>query len=111
MKISRMILSLFAVSMLVFSGPALAEMIQGQVTSVNPDDNTFALERVTPEGEYENIDVSVRDEANFRGEISSLAELEVGDEIRADADKPTLGLGKWQANWVESTGEGMAGEL
>lgn len=99
--------------LIILQAPALAEMIQGQVIAVNPDENNLTLQRVTTTGDQEQIDVSAAD-AQLRG-IQSLDQVEVGDEIRADANKPAFGMGDWEATWIEKSagaaGLGAEGEL
>jgi len=94
---------ILVVSLLLFSGPAFAEMLQGHVTAVNPENQTFMIQRITDTGQYENIEVSVPEEASFLGGIASLDEVAVGDEIKVEANQSAMGLGGWKASSIEST--------
>ncbi len=110
MKKQFSFLVVFAAGFLfLWQGIALAEMISGQVTIINRENQTLTVERLKETGESEKINLSVPSQAEFRG-IKSLNDVEVGDEIMADASKPALGFGAWQANWIEKTPQTQAGQ-
>lgn len=106
MKNQSKYLMVGVLGLLIAAGPAFAEMIQGQVTAVNTENNSLTVQRMKDTGEQEQINLNVPQNAQFRG-ISSLQDVEVGDEIKAEANKPSLGLGAWDTKWLSK--EAMAG--
>lgn len=103
-------MGIFAAAILVFQGTALAEMIQGQVTAVNTENRSVTIQRdalgADANQKSEQIDLSIPENAEFRG-IQSFDEVEVGDEVRAEANKPALGIGKWETRWIEKSDEAL----
>ncbi len=100
MGTSVKVLGAFAAALVIWQSSVLAEMVQGQVTAVNQENRTVTLQQAQPDGKAKEIDLSIPADAEFRG-IQSLGEVEVGDEIRAEANKPALGMGAWQTTWIE----------
>jgi hypothetical protein len=96
-------LVIMAAALMLWQGAALAEMVQGQVTAVNPGDRSLTVQRSAAEGEQgKEISLKVPENAELRG-IQTFAEVGVGDEIRAEANKPALGIGNWEARWIEKS--------
>ncbi len=94
---------ILAVSLLSNPAGVWAEMVQGQVTAVDTQNRTLTVQKEPLPGEkLEEINLSVPEDAGLHG-IGAFDEVGVGDDIRADANKPTLGIGSWRANWIEKS--------
>lgn len=109
MKSNSKIFLAMTAGLLVFQGVAAAEMVTGQVTAVNPDDRSLTIQRAQATGEQEEIKLKVPENAELRG-IQSFEEVEVGDDVRAEANKPALGIGNWEAQWLERSAEGAGAD-
>ena len=79
----KMISLLFA-GLVVLQGPVFAEVIQGKVASMNPQENTLTV-RQSDERGIRDISVEVTEDASFQG-VSSLEQLSVGDEVVVSGD-------------------------
>jgi len=93
-------LGLLVTGLLLLPQAAYAMLIQGTVTQLNLDASAITLSRTDPQTQVtEELDITVLPEAEFKG-ISSLAELEVGDEIRVEASENEA-TGQLEASTVE----------
>ncbi len=97
------LLGLLILGSMVFHGTAWAEMVQGQVVAVNSENRSLTVQKMEDRGDAKEINLSVPQNAELRGGIQALEDVEVGDEIRAEANKPTLGIGSWEARWIEKS--------
>ena len=101
MKANKMVaLAVLAVMVLV-SGAAYAETIQGEVASV---DLAGKMLKVTKGGEAagakETLNISVSDATTYSGEVTALAEVVEGDKVKIEADKDAAS-GNWMAKSVD----------
>lgn len=104
MQFKMRVLTILAAAFLMVQGAALAEVVQGQVTAVNQGDRSLTVQRMAEEagGQGKEISLKVPESAELRG-IQTFDEVGVGDEIRAEANKPALGIGNWEARWIEKS--------
>lgn len=78
---------------------AMAEMIQGRIVEVKPEQNSVTVSRTDPSGKMERLRISTND--NTQG-IESLAVLKVGDEVMIDASQNIL-TRQWTARSVQGS--------
>lgn len=98
------ILTLLAV--LIASGLAFAEMIEGEVTNVDLEGNAIDVQKGgAAAGATETMHISVSDTTTYSGEVTALAEMIEGDLVKVEAEKDAAS-GNWVAKSVEvSVGE------
>ncbi|HTL47746.1 MAG TPA: hypothetical protein VL688_06750 [Verrucomicrobiae bacterium] len=102
MRTNLKMIALLAAGLLIGQQAAFSEMVQGQVTAVNQANNSLKVQMMQPGGEKKEVELNIPQQGEFRG-IQSLADVEVGDQIRAEANKPALGIGSWEAKWIEKS--------
>lgn len=102
-KISTLVL--LAVVMLA-SGIAYAELVQGEVTNVDLEGNALEVQKKdATTGATESLRISVSDTTAYSGEVTALAEMIEGDVVKIEADKDAT-----SGNWVAKSVEVSAGE-
>ena len=85
---TRLWFGVLLMSLLIVAPVAYAIIVEGNVTSVNLDGHLFKVFAQDPlTGEKKNLDVIVTPKTKMEG-ISSILELELGDDILIDA-QPT----------------------
>lgn len=86
---------------LFLSSAVLAELIEGEVVSVDTNTNSFRLIRNNPmSGAQEKLNVLAGPTTKFRG-VVYLGELQSGTKIRIDA-RQAEPRGSWVTNLIES---------
>lgn len=87
--------------MLVASGVAFAEMVEGEVTAVDLAGNSLTIAKTdAATGATENVAISVSDATTYSGEVTALAEVIEGDKVKVEADKDATS-GKLTAKSVD----------
>lgn len=77
-------LTLFiAVALLCVSGAAYAEMIEGSVTAVDLEGKKVSVTKA----DGSSVDVWVADATTYAGEVTALAEVIEGDDVKVEAEK------------------------
>lgn len=100
-----MALALGAVLLLV-SGVASADAIQGEVVNVDLEGNALEVKQAAQEGAAgENVRVAVSETTAYSGEVTAFAEIIEGDTAKIDATKDASG--NWVANSVDISVEEM----
>lgn len=80
--------------MVLVQGNLFAEMVRGQVTAINKQNQSITVLTEDSSGATQgNKELTVRPDAQFAG-IQSLDDLEVGDEIQAEVDKKMFRKGE-----------------
>lgn len=78
---------------LAYEGSLLAKEIQGQVVTVMPNTNSVTIRQSgeaagqKPGGISDLVNLQVDQEAEFKGEIKSLQDIQVGDTLKVEGDK------------------------
>lgn len=100
-KYSCMSLILLAAFMFFQSSMGYAEIIQGEVISVKPNENTFRVKHPKPlePSVIEEINIIINPDTKFQG-LSAVNELAAGDEVMVDAVQ-IEGTKRWEANAVQ----------
>ena len=96
-------ISLFLVAALVLmaSGVAFAEMIEGTVASVDLAGKIVKISKTDPAtGASEEVSIGVSDTTTYSGEVTALAEVIEGDTVKIEADKDAT-TGNWVAESVD----------
>lgn len=103
------ILALSAAGMMLMSGAAFAEMISGKITSIDPTEKSFKLQRLdSASGKTQELEIKVEDQTRYDG-IQSLVDLQVGDEIQVEADQNIL-TRAWKARSIASASADAAAD-
>lgn len=103
MNKSRIFSLLSAVSLTAgtFAGAVYAETIRGEVVEVNQNSNYL---RINPAdqgaGLQKDVRLSVSDGTEFKGQVRSLEDINIGDQITIDADQKDQA--NWEINSIES---------
>lgn len=101
MKKTLAITLMFLSGLLMAQPSGWAEMIRGIVSSLDLGANSISLMRTDQiTGNMKELKITIRSDAELEG-ISSLSELQPGDEIRLDASKTWL-LGSYEAKKIEA---------
>lgn len=104
MKRFKQVLLLGLVFNLLYPAIASAEIIQGQVVAVSPDNQSVTISQLEPSNQAgRQITLRIKDDAQLRG-VNSLQELQVGDEVYAEASRKFF-FGAWEARSLEATGQ------
>jgi len=81
-------------SAVAFEGSVLAKEIQGQVVTVMPNTNSVTIRQSADAGQQQQqssisdlINLQVDQKAEFKGEIKSLQDIQVGDTLKVEGDK------------------------
>lgn len=94
-------LALFlTLAILAASGAAWAETVQGEVTAVDLTGKTLKVKKADAAGAGEEVSISVSDTTTYSGEVTALAEVIEGDEVKIEADKDAA-TGNWAAKSVD----------
>ncbi|HTL48021.1 MAG TPA: DUF5666 domain-containing protein [Verrucomicrobiae bacterium] len=102
-------LFMLALAALICQGPAFAETIEGTLTNVDKGQNTISVSRVDPKtNAQEVVNLFVTAQTEYKGQASSLADLESGNDVRIEADKTKEGQ-DWQAKKVEKKDKAAPG--
>ncbi|HTL48032.1 MAG TPA: DUF5666 domain-containing protein [Verrucomicrobiae bacterium] len=100
MKKTKLLLMLGIVT-LVYSGTAYSEVIEGKLTQVNQNENILSLSRISPKTKAEEtVNMFVTNDTKYKGGAKSLADLEVGNDVRVEANQNNEGK-DWRATEVE----------
>ena len=84
----------------LFSGVALAEMVEGEVTSVDLTGKALKVTKTdAATGAKEELNVTVADTTTYSGEVTALAEVVEGDKVKIEAEKDAAS-GNWVAKSV-----------
>lgn len=91
--------------MLVVSGLAYAELVEGEVTSVDLEGKALEVNKktdaaATADATAEKVRISVDDQTTYAGEVTALAEMIEGDQVKIEAEKDATS-GNWVAKSVE----------
>ena len=101
MKNKGMCLWVALALVLLASGVAFAETLEGEVASV---DLTAQVMKVTKTdaatGAKEEVSVSVSDTTTYSGEVTALAEVIEGDKVKLEVEKDAA-TGNWMAKSVD----------
>lgn len=83
------------------SGVAFAETVEGTVASVDLAGNMLKITKTdAATGATEEVSVSVTDTTTYAGEVTALAEVIEGDDVKVEAEKDAA-TGNWVASSVE----------
>lgn len=96
-------ISMFLVAALVLmaSGVAFAEMVDGTVASVDLAGKILKVSKTdAATGASEEVSISVSDTTTYSGEVTALAEVIEGDTVKIEADKDAA-TGNWVAKSVD----------
>lgn len=101
MKNHKMLaLALLAV-MLIATGVAYAELVEGEVTAVDLAGNLLKVSKAAAEGAAaEEVSIGVNDTTTYSGEVTALAEVVEGDKVKIEAEKDAA-TGNWVAKSVD----------
>ena len=97
MKIQKRTAMVLLALMIVMSGAAYAEMVQGEVTNVDLEGKAIELQKKADPAAglaAEQLKVTVSDTTAYSGEVTALEEIIEGDVVKMEADKDASG------NWV-----------
>lgn len=90
--------------MLVASGLAYAELVQGEVASVDLEGKAIEINKTAADAAAgaaaEKVRVSVNDKTTYAGDVTALAEVIEGDKVKIEAEKDATS-GNWVAKSVE----------
>lgn len=81
---------LIALALVVLaSGVAFAEPLEGEVASVDLTGNTLEITKAADPatGAAESVKVSVNDTTTYSGEVTALAEVIEGDKVKLEVEK------------------------
>ena len=85
---------------LLASGVAFAEALQGEVASVDLTGKVIKVSKTdAATGAKEEVSVSVSDTTAYSGEVTALAEVVEGDKVKLEVEKDAAG--KWTAKSVD----------
>ena len=83
---------------------AYAEMIQGSITHVDSANDMLSIRQASaPAGSPQEINVRVKSDTKTKN-VASLHELQVGQEVKIDAQENKAGGGLLEAKTIEVTG-------
>ena len=86
---------------LMASGVAFAETVEGTVSSVDLAGKVVKVNKTdAATGAAQEVSVSVNDSTTYTGEVTALAEVIEGDTVKIEADKDATS-GNWVAKSVE----------
>jgi len=86
---------------LVASGVAYADMVEGEVVSVDLTGNMLEVAKTdAATGTTENLTISVDDATAYSGEVTALAEVVEGDQVKLEVEKDAA-TGNWMAKSVD----------
>lgn len=92
MKLSKIALLASLAIVLVASGIAFAEMVEGTVASLDLDGKAIEVTKKAEAGAAgENVRVTVSDATTYSGEVTALEEIIEGDLIKIEAEKDAQG--------------------
>ncbi len=90
-------LALFlAMTLLLASGVAYAEMVEGSVASVDLEGKKISVTKA----DGASVDIWTNDATTYAGEVTALAEMIEGDEVKIEAEKDAAS-GNMMAKSVE----------
>jgi hypothetical protein len=89
---------IFSILFFIAQVHAYAEMIQGEIVSLNPTANTLTL--MTKDKDKKEVNIVVTAVTQFEG-LSSLNELTAGDEVVVNAEKSEEDKKIWTAQSVK----------
>ncbi len=98
MKKFLFILGCLAAAGSVSMTAAFAATLIGKVTAVNPQDNSFKIEKIDESGKPDEVMIGVEDKTLYIG-FKSLEDIEVGDGIQVQAYQNAL-TRAWKARQV-----------
>ena len=85
---------------LLVSGVAFAEALQGEVASVDLTGKVIKVTKTdAATGAKEEMSVSVSDATTYSGEVTALAEVVEGDKVKLEVEKDASG--NWAAKSVD----------
>lgn len=94
-------LLLVAALVLMASGVAFAETVQGTVASVDLAGKIVKVTKTdAATGTSQEVSISVSDTTTYTGEVTALAEVIEGDTVKIEADKDAT-TGNWVAKSVD----------
>lgn len=98
---TRNIAALVVLALLVVaSGVAYAETVEGTVASVDLAGKALKVTKTTAgTGASEEVSIAVSDTTTYSGEVTALAEVVEGDKVKIEADKDATS-GNWTAKSV-----------
>jgi hypothetical protein len=85
-----------AVALAFASGVAYAELVEGKVVSVDLAGNKLSITKA----DGTSADVTVSDATSYAGDVTALAEMLEGDEVKIEAEQDAAS-GSWTAKSVE----------
>ncbi|MBI3314230.1 MAG: hypothetical protein HYZ83_08355 [Candidatus Omnitrophica bacterium] len=102
MRAVRLIFNLGVIALLLFPAAGFGEIIEGQVTALSPYQNSVGILRTNPVSDKEEIlNISVNGATRYRG-LSSINELEFGDDVRIDGQLDRI-TKSWEARSIKKT--------
>lgn len=87
----------------LFQGSLFAEIMLGEVTAVNQQEQTVTINQLDQTGvgvTRKNLRLNLRDDTQFSG-LQSIQDLKVGDEVLVEANKRIFG--PWEIKHLQST--------
>lgn len=100
MKKNLLVIGMFVLGLVFFQTPVWAELIQGEIVSLNTKANSFGLRHTDPmSGKVIESKIMVQPNAELEG-IESLNELKKGDRVLVDASQSEA-PGTLQATAIE----------
>lgn len=100
MKNAKLCLLMALAVVLLASGVAFAEALEGKVSGVDLAGKMLKVDKTDAAGKTETLSVSVDDKTTYAGEVTALAEVIEGDQVKLDAEKDATS-GNWVAKSVE----------
>ncbi len=98
-------LAVLVSSLFLWSGIGSAEIVQGKVIGIDPNQKSLTLNRMdAATGQPEQVQLAIDSETQFQGGIDSLSSLKVGDEISVEADQNFV-TRQWKANIIQKGNE------
>jgi len=86
---------------LMASGAAFADMVEGTVASVDLAGKALQVTKTdAATGATEEVSISVSDTTTYAGEVTALAEVIEGDAVKIEAEKDAA-TGNWVAKSVD----------
>ena len=87
--------------MLIASGVAFAEMVEGTVANVDLAGKVLKVTKTdAATGANEEVSIWVSDSTTYAGEVTALAEVVEGDKVKIEAEKDAAS-GNWMAKSVD----------
>ena len=101
MKNKGMCLLVAVALTLLASGAALADTLEGEVVSVDLTGKAMKVAKTdAATGAKEELSVSVTDTTTYSGEVTALAEVIEGDQVKLEVEKDAA-TGNWVAKSVD----------